>query len=200
MQRGKVLALLVGVVTCSVAHAASVRSIRSSSNPTASQSPWMRRRRAATSTRCLLVASRPQRATGAPNTNSGLVVHTRVPRANRSTYRNQILALDTTDPDYPGGLGWTIAGAVTTGSELSFTGGPLGAKITAPAGARSVPGECEHAHRHWQLHGADDQRRRPRPRADGHDRCSGTGVLQLGRRCSVRSGRRPSTLGLVLSH
>lgn len=56
------------------------------------------------------------------------------PAGQAFSYRNRYLDLDPTDPDVPGGLGWSILGAVSNATELSFGGGPLGLKISTPAG------------------------------------------------------------------
>jgi len=64
------------------------------------------------------------------NVNSGLASGAPRPPGQSFTYRNRVLDLDPTDPDNPGGLGWTMLGIVNTAQEMSFTGGPLGQTIT----------------------------------------------------------------------
>ena len=43
-----------------------------------------------------------------------------------------MLDADPADSETPGGLKWTIVGAVSNSNSLSFAGGPLGSKITTP--------------------------------------------------------------------
>ena len=62
------------------------------------------------------------------------------PPGQQFTYRNRFLDLDPTDPEFPGAFGWAIVGAVSTASQLSFDGGPLGIKITTPPVTPQSPG------------------------------------------------------------
>lgn len=48
------------------------------------------------------------------------------PAGDANTYRNRALDADPLD----GGLGWSLVGAQTTATSLTFTGGPLGSNIT----------------------------------------------------------------------
>ncbi len=64
------------------------------------------------------------------NQSSGLVAGIPLPPGQPFSYINRKLDLDRSDPNTPGGVGWTIQSPVNTATELSFTGGPVGQKIT----------------------------------------------------------------------
>jgi len=59
---------------------------------------------------------------------SGLVAGIPRPPGRPATYINRMLNADPLDID--GGMSWNILGLMRTPSEVSFTGGPLGRKIS----------------------------------------------------------------------
>jgi hypothetical protein len=62
------------------------------------------------------------------NTNSGLAAGVPRPAGQAFTYPNRLI---NSDPlDFPGGPGWTLIGLINNASELSYTAGPLGGKIS----------------------------------------------------------------------
>jgi len=128
MKRILSLAAVVSILACSVANASSVSVVKSVSNPTAF-SVYLDGEAADGNFDTVFVKLLPTPPATFTNQNSGLASGAPRPAGQALSYRNRMLDLDPTDPDNPGGLGWNILGAVSTANELSFTGGPLGAKI-----------------------------------------------------------------------
>ena len=131
------LPAVVSVVACSVANAASVTVVTSSTSPTA-YSIYLNGESANGNFDTVFVKLLPNPGSQFTNQNSGLSAGVPRPAGQPFSYRNRLLDAD--PADFPGGLGWTILGAVNTANELSFTGGPLGGKIDTGNPTLSAPG------------------------------------------------------------
>lgn len=123
------IAAVFSVLTCSAVNAASVSSIASASNPGV-YSIYLDATAESGNFDTLFVKVLPdsgQQFTNVTTGNSGGLPR---PSGAPFTYRNRALAADPLEVE--GGLGWTELGVVNLATEISFTAGPLGAKITSP--------------------------------------------------------------------
>ena len=196
MKRILLVAAVVSALACSVANAASV-SVRTGAP--GAYSIFLDGQEADGNFDTVFVELIPSAPATFTNQNSGLQSGAPRPAGQAFSYRNRLLDLDPTDPDNPGGLGWTVVGAVSTANALSFTGGPLGCQDRHRNADGEhpwpLPGEREHAVGHRYLQGSGHQRRCMVQELTGIiPEPASFGFGELG---SVRPRRVPSPPGLV---